>query len=239
MDVFSVDAICRKGMTDKQTRIEEIALDGRAVPWRKDRIHESSFYEMLILHESSLYKVPILHESSFYRGQRRSCVSTTLHDIPAYVCIDFTTDFAMWYANGGGTELPICRYCSHLDPQKVKPCGNPCKAAASLTVILLKVEGTGYFVMSSPSRAWRCNVTNQSSASGLRRRSVSMKGVLLPPMEAGNVWQGRSRSIGRPRSLNNMPEYGELRRTGCLATVPFSMFPCLSSLPYHSSTYCW
>ena len=77
--------------------------------------------------------------------------------------------------------MPICLYRSHRDPQNVKSGGKPCRAAASLTVILLKDEGTGYFVMSSPSRARRCICFSQSSASESRRRAVSMIGVLLPP----------------------------------------------------------
>lgn len=36
-----------------------------------------------------------------------------------------------------------------------------------------------------------------------------MNGVLFPPMEAGRVWHGRSRSMGRPMPLKSIPAYGD------------------------------
>lgn len=49
-----------------------------------------------------------------------------------------------------------------------------------------------------------------------------MIGVLLPPIDAGSVGAGRSRSIGRPAPLKSIPAHGDRRSTGALAMVIFA-----------------
>ena len=122
----------------------------------------------------------------------------------------------MQYANGGGTEFPICLYWSHREPKNLKDLGKPCNAAASDTVIRLTKDGTLSSERDCPAIAIAWVFSIQFSADEFLSKRVSINGVLFPPMEAGKVWHGRSRSIGRPRPLKSIPAYAEERSTGFL-----------------------
>ena len=119
--------------------------------------------------------------------------------------IALTTSLAIASASGGGTEFPICLYLSHLEPRSRKLRGKPCNAAASLTVILLIKGGTFTLLMSSPFAAFACKRFSQSGESGFLRSFTSIIGVLFPPIDAGSVWHGRDRSMGRPMPLKSIP----------------------------------
>ena len=101
--------------------------------------------------------------------------------------IALTTSLAIASASGGGTELPICLYLSHLEPRNLKSFGNPCNAAASLTVILRIKVGTFTPLMFLPLTAFACSVFSQSVAVGSFMSRTSIIGVLLPPIDAGSV----------------------------------------------------
>ena len=61
---------------------------------------------------------------------------------------------------------------------------------------------------------------------------MSMMGVRLPPMEAGSVGAGASRSMTRPLPLNNIPANGERRSTGFFAgTIAAVLVSGFSTVP--------
>ena len=64
-----------------------------------------------------------------------------------------------------------------------------------------------------------------------------MTGVLFPPIDAGSVALYPSIRVGRPKPLNSIPAYGDLRKTGLRHNVIFALHtPLLFPVPALSNT---